>query len=34
MINKSLSAGIIPDLLKTAKVIPIYKGTVKEQLNN
>jgi hypothetical protein len=34
MINKSLSTGIVPDLLKTAKVIPIYKAKDKELLNN
>jgi hypothetical protein len=34
LINKSLSTGIVPDLLKTAKVIPVYKAKDKEQLNN
>ena len=34
LVNKALGAGIVPDLLKTAKVIPIYKAKDKEQLNN
>jgi retron-type reverse transcriptase len=34
LINKSLSTGIVPDLLKTAKVIPVYKAKDTEQLNN
>ena len=25
IINKSISEGIVPDLLKTAKIIPVYK---------
>jgi len=34
LISKSLSAGIVPDWLKTAKVMPIYKSKDKEQLQN
>ena len=34
LINKSLETGIVPDKLKLAKVIPIYKSKDKELLNN
>ena len=34
IINKSLQNGTVPDPLKLAKVIPIYKSKNKELLNN
>lgn len=34
MINKSFVEGIVPKKLKLAKVIPIYKGSDKNDLNN
>jgi hypothetical protein len=34
LINKSLETGDVPDLLKLAKIIPIYKSKNKELLNN
>ena len=34
IINKSICDGICPELLKVAKVIPIYKAKDKELLNN
>ena len=32
--NCSLKMGIVPDLLKIAKVIPIYKGGDSSEMNN
>ena len=34
IINLSLKKGIVPDQLKTAKVIPIYKASDRDQMNN
>ena len=34
IINKSLSTGVVPDSLKLAKVIPIFKCKEKDNLNN
>ena len=34
LINKSLEDGLVPDVFKTAKVIPIYKSKNKELLAN
>jgi len=34
LVNKSLESGVVPDLLKLAKVIPIYKSKNKQLLNN
>ena len=34
LINKSLETGLVPDLLKIAKIIPIYKSKNKELLSN
>ena len=34
LINKSLEDGVVPDVFKTAKVIPIYKSKNKELLAN
>jgi hypothetical protein len=34
LFNKSLNTGSVPDLMKLAKVIPIYKSKDKEILNN
>ena len=32
--NKSIETGTVPDLLKLANIIPIYKSKNKELLNN
>lgn len=34
LINKSIETGIVPDSLKLAKVVPIYKAKDKELFNN
>ena len=34
IINKSLSEGMVPDKMKVAKVVPIYKSKDKQQFNN
>ena len=34
LINMSLGQGVVPDAMKLAKVIPIYKAKSKESLNN
>ncbi len=34
IINNSISSGIFPDLLKHAYVLPIYKGSGKDDANN
>ena len=34
LINKSLSSGIVPDIWKIAKIIPIYKAKEKTDLTN
>lgn len=34
LINQSLSSGYVPDLMKLAEVIPIFKAKDKESLNN
>ena len=34
LINKSFSTGTVPNLLKLAKVIPVYKSKDKQLLNN
>ena len=34
LINMSLGQGVVPDTMKLAKVIPIYKAKSKESLNN
>ena len=34
LFNKSIETGTVPDLLKLAKIIPIYKFKNKELLNN
>ena len=34
MINTSIESGHVPDTMKLAKVIPIYKSKDKQMLNN
>jgi hypothetical protein len=34
LMNRSMNEGIVPDTLKLAKVIPIYKSKDKQQFNN
>ena len=34
LIDMSLGQGVVPDAMKLANVIPIYKATSKESLNN
>ena len=34
LINMSLEKGIVPDCMKTAKVVPIYKSKQKDQFTN
>ena len=34
IINLSFTSGIVPDQMKIAKVIPIYKGGPKEEVSN
>ena len=34
MINASIESGHVPDTMKLAKVIPIYKSKDKQMLNN
>ena len=34
LVNKSIENGIVPDMMKLAKVIPIYKAKSKESFNN
>jgi len=34
LINRSMNEGIVPDILKLAKVIPIYKSKDKQQFSN
>ena len=34
LINKSLEVGIVPDIMKMAKVIPIYKAKQNDQFSN
>ena len=34
LINKSIETGIVPDIMKLAKVIPIYKAKNKDELSN
>ena len=34
LINVSFSTGVFPDILKTAKVIPLHKGGSTQELNN
>ena len=34
LINKSMETGIFPNILKLAKVIPIYKSKAKDNFSN
>ena len=34
VINKSLATGVFPDLMKTAKVVPLYKGRSQEMVDS
>ena len=34
IVNKSIECGKVPDLMKTAKVIPIFKSKAKDDLSN
>ena len=34
MVNKSIECGKVPDSMKTAKVIPIFKSKAKDDLSN
>ena len=34
LINKSLSDGIVPDELKIAKIVPVYKSKAKNEFCN
>ena len=34
LINKSIQHGIVPDIMKLAKVIPIYKAKAKDDFSN
>ena len=34
MVNKSIECGKVPDFMKTAKVIPIFKSKAKDDLSN
>ena len=34
LVNMSLERGIVPNAMKLAKVIPVYKGNCKESFTN
>ena len=34
ILNQSMTEGVFPDLLKTARVIPLYKSGEKKKINN